>query len=195
MWIILCCSQFSSSEFLGLNSIWLCGVRFVFVNQVFNHMGYISTVKGDSGYCGCDIPLNETSILNDCNGNYYFCKPHFFNIMLLMFRISAYSFVTGFIFYNYDTTSPTGYEESLTAYMEFNLKYEDRHAVLNRDAFDACKASAIRGYEADQATRQAMYNFCTGNTYLYFRMSLQFDEWEEISFVILKMEFPMVVRF
>jgi hypothetical protein len=82
--------------------------------------------------------------------------------------VTAYSFITGFIFYNFPAYTndgefnTAGNVRGLDSYLDLSLKYKDNLVGLNRDAFDMSKESAIRGYNADPASRESIYNFCTG---------------------------------
>lgn len=112
---------------------------------VFNHLGFLDGVPGHSGYCSCDGNLAK-ALLEQCN---------------------AYSFVTGFIFYNYEflTTekqfNSDSQMKSQEMYMDLNVKYNENLAGLNRDAFDISKDSAVRNVNPSQDTRNSIYRFCT----------------------------------
>jgi hypothetical protein len=83
-------------------------------------------------------------------------------LILFFYVCTAYSFITGFIFYNFDPHSENGQRDAAYSFIEISSKYKNNLVGLNRDAFDISKESAVRGIESDQATRESMYNFCTG---------------------------------
>jgi hypothetical protein len=88
--------------------------------------------------------------------------------MIILLLVSAYSFITGFIYYNFETYLPSGEFNSDGAYnasdnyMNLNVKYKGNMVDLNRDAFEISKDAAVRGFDSDQATRDEAYKFCTG---------------------------------
>mmetsp|Transcript_17910 Transcript_17910/g.33677 ORF Transcript_17910/g.33677 Transcript_17910/m.33677 type:complete len:755 (-) Transcript_17910:313-2577(-) len=124
-----------------------CGLYHVTLNflPVFNHLGFIDGIPGHSGYCSCEGNMTA-ALLQQCN---------------------AYSFVTGFIFYNYDFLTPEGefnqeaQTNSQALYMDLNVKYKENLVGLNRDAFEISKDSAVRSVNPSQETRNKIYEFCT----------------------------------
>jgi hypothetical protein len=106
----------------------------------------------------------------------------------MLFACTAYSFITGFIFYNFNTYNDTMYDEllaqenvgNMSMYLDnvynvegaveseknfFSLisKYKNRLGALNRDAFNSSKDGTLSSYvEVNQTSRDAIYNYCTG---------------------------------
>lgn len=93
----------------------------------------------------------------------------------------AYSFITGFVFYNFDNIGNDtlsgqpgnmtglynfnleGMEESETNFFALVIKYRHRLDDLNRDAFDSSKEAVVSSfYQTDGVERAALYNYCTG---------------------------------
>ena len=146
-----------------------CGLVYLDLNllPVFNHFGFIESA-GNSGYCGCDISSIFTGA---CNGEYssvwsFLIINLFFNVF---FVFTAYSFVTGFIFYNFAQFTADGQfnnigsRASIYSYIDLSVKYKNNLVGLNRDGFDACKESSVRGLSTDQASRDSIYKFCAGS--------------------------------
>mmetsp|Transcript_8750 Transcript_8750/g.14891 ORF Transcript_8750/g.14891 Transcript_8750/m.14891 type:complete len:674 (-) Transcript_8750:138-2159(-) len=123
-------------------SIYMTGIN---LQPVFNHLGYSESLKnGSLGYCECD-PSYSDSILFTCN---------------------AYSFVTGFLFYNYDNGGATynleGRFESDSNFFNLVIKYMDNFERLNRDSFDSCKETALGSFNSlvDPAKRERLFDYC-----------------------------------
>ena len=143
---------------------------------VFNHLGYFNgSIQGkSSGYCEC----NASSIFStQCNSktfacqhivsSFYICGVIFF--VFKWFAFIGYSFVTGFIFYNFEHFTADGLfnvkgaTQGSDNYVDLSVKYKNNLVGLNRDGFDACKESSVRGLSTDQASRDSIYKFCTGS--------------------------------
>lgn len=76
--------------------------------------------------------------------------------------------MTGFIFYNFAHFLDDGEYNGdhnlrgIDSYVQLSLKYKDRLAKLNKDAFNISKESSVRTYETNQSARDEIYRFCTG---------------------------------
>lgn len=103
-----------------------------------------------------------------------------------------YSFITGFIFYNYNPYNETMYQEAIEEdnnvlnmdlsgmyniegriesdnnFFNLVMKYFDDFQSLNRDAYDSCRESAVHNVvPLDQSERDRMYKYCTGEEEQY----------------------------
>ena len=91
---------------------------------------------------------------------------------MFRFLYTAFSFITGLIFYNFDPYTSSGLQNSSNNFMDLSLKYYNNLSQLNRDAFNISKDSSLRGVNLDQSVREKHYEFCTGNRPLSFSCDL-----------------------